>query len=141
MTTLKQQFALEKLVENGGNVTQAMREVGYSEATINSPSNLTGSKGFKAILEASGLNENFLVSALVEDIKKKPQNRIRELTLGADMLGLKKIGSTINIEQSKPIPIIQIPEALARRYGLTVINNDEKAGRILHKQMNNPTEK
>lgn len=39
--TIKQKTAIQKIVENGGNVSKAMRQAGYSEATINNPSNLT----------------------------------------------------------------------------------------------------
>ena len=51
MATEKQETALIKTVENGGNITQAMRDAGYSEATINNPSNLTQSKGWQELIE------------------------------------------------------------------------------------------
>jgi hypothetical protein len=89
MTTRKQRLAIQKTVENGGNVTKAMREAGYSESTVNNPSNLTESQGYKDLLRASGLDESLVVSSLVSDIKKKPKNRIRELSLAADLLGMK----------------------------------------------------
>ena len=47
MSTLKQKDAIAKLVGNRGNITQAMRDAKYSENTINTPKNLTDSKGFK----------------------------------------------------------------------------------------------
>lgn len=90
MATIKQKKVINNLVENGGNVTKAMRDAGYSEATINNPSNLTKSKGYKGLLEEYGLTEDRVVTALVEDIKKKPQNRIRELALGAELLGMRQ---------------------------------------------------
>ncbi len=37
MSTIKQEKALEKMVENGGNIGQAMRDVGYSENTAKTP--------------------------------------------------------------------------------------------------------
>jgi len=49
--TLKQKKAVDNLVGNGGNVTKAMRDAGYSEATINTPQKLTESAGFKALLD------------------------------------------------------------------------------------------
>jgi hypothetical protein len=118
MPTFKQQSALEKLVENGGNATQAMREAGYSEATANNPSNLTESKGFKELLKASGLDESTVISALVEDIKNKPQNRVRELTLASDILGMKKRGSESQDRRELPAPIyggISISEVIAKK--------------------------
>lgn len=90
MSTIKQRKALEKLVENGGNVTQAMRGVGYSEGTVNNPSNLTHSKGYKEMLDDYGLTENLVVESLVSDIKNKPNERLRELVLASNILGIKE---------------------------------------------------
>lgn len=90
MSTFKQRTAVQKSVENGGNVTKAMRESGYSESSVNNPSNLTGSKGYKKILADCGLTESFIVNALVSDIIKKPEKRLGELTLASDLLGLRK---------------------------------------------------
>lgn len=120
MTTFKQKLALEKTVENGGNVTKAMREAGYSEATANNPSNLTKSEGYQLLLKEYGLDEEFVTKALVEDIKAKPQNRARELLLASEILGLKKKGSTITIENEdqKGPAILFMPESLIRKYGL-----------------------
>ncbi len=107
MTTIKQELALGKLVENGGNVTQAMRDVGYSEATINNPSNLTHSKGYKEILYEYGLTENLVVRSLVSDIESKPERRLGELSLAADILGLRKTGlvvsNQVNLNQETKI--------------------------------------
>lgn len=87
MTTIKQKIALEKTVENGGNITRAMREAGYSKSTINNPSNLTKSKGFLALCDKNGLTDNFLIDALVEDIQTKKGNRKAELELGFKIKG------------------------------------------------------
>lgn len=95
MTTFKQIRAIEKLVENGGNVTKAMRDVGYSDGTVNNPSNLTRSKGYREILADTGLTETFIVEKLVSDIQEKPARRLGELTLAADLLGLRKKGLII----------------------------------------------
>ena len=51
MATIKQKEAFDKMVGNGGNVTQAMRDAKYSEATINTPQKLTESKGFIELME------------------------------------------------------------------------------------------
>lgn len=48
--TLKQKKAIENLVGNGGNVTAAMREAGYAEATVNTPGKLTKSKTWKELM-------------------------------------------------------------------------------------------
>jgi len=49
--TTKQKKAVMIMGGNGGNVTQAMLEAGYSPATANTPSKLTESAGFKSIAE------------------------------------------------------------------------------------------
>lgn len=47
MPSLKAKKALQKTLENGGNMTKAMKEVGYAPATYNNPSNLRKTKIFK----------------------------------------------------------------------------------------------
>jgi len=90
MSTIKQEKALEKMVENGGNVSRAMVEVGYSPNTAKTPQKLTQSKGYRDVLADCGLTEMFIVSNLVNDIIKKPKKRLGELTLASDLLGLRK---------------------------------------------------
>lgn len=90
MATIKQEKALDKIVENHGNVSRAMLEVGYEPNTAKNPKNLTESKGFKELLENYGLTEELVTTALVEDIKGKPRKRFLELSLGAEILGMKK---------------------------------------------------
>lgn len=85
--TKKQKEAFDKMVENGGNITKAMRDVGYSENTINTPQKLTESKGWELLCKEHGLTEDFLVKALVEDIENKPKNRVQELNLGFKIVG------------------------------------------------------
>ena len=51
MATQKQKRALTKVVENGGNVSRAMLEVGYSPATAKTPQKLTESKGWLELVE------------------------------------------------------------------------------------------
>lgn len=48
--TLKQKKAMQKVLENGGNVAKAMREVGYSPSTVNKPGVLTKSKAWEELL-------------------------------------------------------------------------------------------
>lgn len=90
MPTIKQTRALEKIVENGGNVSRAMLEVGYTKATAKTPQKLTTSQGFQELLEEKGLTDSFLTEALVEDIKKKKGNRKAELELGFKVRGRLK---------------------------------------------------
>lgn len=94
--TMKQKKALDLMVEDRRKpLGQIMVEAGYSPATAVAPQKLTESDGFKMLLEQAGLTPGLIVNSLVEDIKKKPQKRIGELSLGADILGLKKRADTI----------------------------------------------
>lgn len=87
MPTTKQLKAASILVENGGNVSRAMIESGYSENTSKTPSKLTKSKGFAEIMNEAGLTDEFIIKSLVDDIKSKPGNRTSELTLAAKLKG------------------------------------------------------
>ena len=51
MPTVKQKKAIKELVGNGGNVTKAMKDAGYSPNTANTPQKLTESKGWAELLE------------------------------------------------------------------------------------------
>lgn len=84
MSTVQQRAAFEKLVEIGGkSVSRAMREskLPYSEKTAKTPKKLTESKGFQELCNEFGLTDNFLIEALVNDIREKPKNRKAELEL------------------------------------------------------------
>jgi len=50
MATVKQTTAAKKVVENGGNVSQAMIEAGYSPNTAHTPQKLTQSKGWDELM-------------------------------------------------------------------------------------------
>jgi len=49
--TLRQKKAIEKVVENGGNVSKAMRDADYSLATTKTPQKLTQSKAWMELME------------------------------------------------------------------------------------------
>ena len=50
MATKRQLQAIDNLVENGGNVSKAMRDAGYSEMTAKTPQKLTESKAFNELM-------------------------------------------------------------------------------------------
>lgn len=64
MATTKQKKALELVVENGGNVSKAMRDAGYSEQTAKTPQKLTQSQAFQHYMEEAGLTDQKLVEVL-----------------------------------------------------------------------------
>ena len=51
MATLKQKKAVQKVAENGGNVSKGMIAAGYSPATAKTPQKLTESKGWLELME------------------------------------------------------------------------------------------
>ncbi len=51
MPTQKQKAVIPKIVENHGNVSKSMREVGYTSASAKNPKTLTESKGYKELME------------------------------------------------------------------------------------------
>lgn len=104
MATIKQEKALERMVENGGNVSKAMRDVGYSENTAKTPQKLTKSLGFTELCEEKGLTDGLLINALVEDIKNKKGNRRAELELGFKIRG--RLVQKLNLSENKPLSIM-----------------------------------
>lgn len=105
MATKRQKNALNKIVENGGNVSKAMRDAGYSKETAKSPSKLLDSKGFMELMDELGLTDDLIVSALVSDINSKPGNRTPELQLAVKMRGriIEKSHVEAKVEQVVPI--------------------------------------
>lgn len=113
MSTVKQRLAAEKLVGNGGNVTQAMIAAGYSPETANTPSKLTKAKGFQELCDDLGLTENLLIESLVSDIKAKKKNRKAELELGFKVRG--KLSD--NAVSNKTLVVVVTGQS-ATRYGV-----------------------
>lgn len=85
----RQRKAVEAMLD-GTSASQAMIKAGYSPASAKNPSVLTKSLGFQDLIESLGLTDNFLTSALVEDIAAKPGNRKAELELGFKVRGRLK---------------------------------------------------
>ena len=116
MATRRQRKAVDKMVENGGMVIQAMKDAEYSPNTYHTPSKLTQSKGFKEICEENGLTHNLITKSLVEDIEKKPQKRLGELGLGAEILGMRKQDSP---DGGVKVNVLIVDKGLADKYGIT----------------------
>ena len=68
MPTIKQKKAFDKIVENHGNVSKSMIEVGYDETTAKNPKNLTESKGWQELLNER-IKDEKLVDVLNEGLK------------------------------------------------------------------------
>ncbi len=78
------------LLDNPKPLGVVMENNGYGSGAINTPSIVTESAGFKQALRELGLTEELITTSLVTDIEKKPQSRIQELKLGAEILGMVK---------------------------------------------------
>ena len=93
--TVRQRRLAKGLAENQMShaplsVGAVMREIGYSSTISEQPSRITESSGFKKALAELGLTEELVVTALVNDILDKPSQRVKELTLAADILGMRR---------------------------------------------------
>ncbi|PJC41178.1 MAG: hypothetical protein CO041_05960 [Candidatus Pacebacteria bacterium CG_4_9_14_0_2_um_filter_40_15] len=96
MATIKQKRALDIMVENGGNVSRAMMEAGYSPNTAKNPQKLTESEGFRELCE-SYLPDDMLLRALSDDIENKEGNRKAELELAFKLKGKMTEKADINL--------------------------------------------
>lgn len=112
MATLRQKRLAAKIIENRGNASKSMIEVGYSAATAHNPQQITNSKGFQELCDELGLTDNLLVTALVSDIKKKPKNRKAELELG-----FKVRGKLQDVPGGNKTLIVVVTGQSANRYG------------------------
>ncbi len=73
------------------------------------------SEGVYRALQKYGLNEDLVTSALVDDIKAKPEKRLGELTLAADILGMRV--KKDQGEGNKTL-IVVVSGQSAERYGI-----------------------
>lgn len=95
IVTARQRKAARAVIENLRSTKprshkQVLSSVGYGTGLQDQPQRVLGSEGFKQAVREMGLTEDLIVSSLTKDIKKKPQNRLGELRLGAEILGMKQ---------------------------------------------------
>jgi hypothetical protein len=82
-----QKKVLSNYLKNGGNMTEAVRELGIYKAPQSKARALKKSYNFRHLLDAAGLSDRFLNKALYEDIRNKPGDRLGELTLAYKLRG------------------------------------------------------
>ena len=88
MATQKQKAAAKKILENAGNVSKTMIEVGYAPSTAKNPMELTKSKGWKELMEeylpdtllAEKHNELLTVPKITKIMRKGTTTEIEEST-------------------------------------------------------------
>ena len=110
MATVKQKKALGNVLVNGGNITQAMRDAGYSEATVNNPKNLTRSTAWQDLMETY-LPDDMLLRALSDDIENKEANRKAELELAfklkGKMVDRSEVNASIEVKQITGMKVVR----------------------------------
>ena|SRR3990167_8911942 len=100
--TFKQKAAIVKVVENHGNVSRAMLEVGYDPTTAKNPKNLTESKAWIQLMEQYIPDDKLLVKHEEALEAVKP--------IGAQIL-IDKEGKTITKENEG---MIEVPDHVVR---------------------------
>jgi hypothetical protein len=95
MSTILQQNLAREIVKNATrkkplNKGKLLEIAGYDKTTAEAtPTKIIEQKGVKDALREWGLTEELIASSLVDDIRDKPKNRSKELSLGAEILGMK----------------------------------------------------
>lgn len=108
--TIRHRRAAKLVAENGGDsksIGEVMKKAGYSDEIMRNPQKVTNSEGFQMALAEYGLTKELVVTALSDDIKAKPANRVKELALAANILRLTQqggnvvVGNTINLNEDR----------------------------------------
>ena len=105
MATDKQRKLAKNIIDNGGNVSKAMVDAGYSKASAKNPQKYAKAHGVLEAYAEYGLTEGLVITALVDDINAKRKNRTAELKLASDILGLaqpQKVDMTSNGDSINP---------------------------------------
>ena len=95
MATIRQKKIAKALIEaatmdNPPTKGEIVESNGYGPSMSKNPKVVLESKGVKDALAEYGLTEELITTALVADIYNKENNRLGELKLGADILGMTK---------------------------------------------------
>lgn len=132
MATIKQERAIQALVGNGGNVTEAMISVGYSPATANTPGKLTKSVGFSELierylpekrlltkhrefLESKKVIKTYQRGDLKEVTEETDPNAVRALDMAYKLKGKYKNGESTNVL------VINVSQQSSERYKAHVV--------------------
>ncbi len=126
--TIRQMAAADEILKNqmkypADRLTkkQIATEVGYlTTAPLKSD-------GVKVALARYGLTEELITAALVDDINSKPGQRVAELRLGADILGISKRSD--GGEGNKTL-IVVVSGQSATRYGVQVTPSEHGTNNI-----------
>jgi len=89
----------QKLIGNKINKGKALLDAGYSEAIAHNPQAVTESQGFKRYMANHGITEDNLALMLSEDLSNKPGERLGEMKLAAELMGLTNKDLNLNVKQ------------------------------------------
>jgi hypothetical protein len=78
--TIKQQKAVANLLENGGNVSKAMKDAGYSAAMAKNPQKLTESPTIIHLMDAMGVTDAMMVDTLRNGLKAVDKDELPDHT-------------------------------------------------------------
>ena len=114
--TIRQQAAADEILKNQMRAPEdrlTKKEIAAASGYLSTAQ--LNSDGVRAALARYGLTEELVTAALVEDINAKPQNRVQELKLGADILGMTKRDAG---EGGNKTLIVVVSGQSATRYGV-----------------------
>lgn len=126
--TMRQEFLARKIVENHGNVSKSMREVGYSVSHSNNPHQVTRTKTFQELMEKYLPEKNlmkkhqeFLNSKRI--IKTYQRGDLKEVTEETDPNAVKALDMAYKLKGKyadkvgNSVLIINVSSQAASRYG------------------------
>lgn len=134
--TMRQRMAVDEIVANGGNVSEAMRRAGYSIATARTPQKLTESKSFQALLEKR-LPERHLLKKHREFLDSKKIIRVyvkgdlKEITEETDSNAVKALDMAYKLKgkyqekSGNSVLVINVSAQSSDRYKPVVVPVDE----------------
>lgn len=113
MSTIRQSLAAHEILENPTRpLGKSLIAAGYSPNTAIDPQQVIKSKGFQEVMDAAGLDENYLAKCLRWDIDANPGDRLGELTLAMRARGLLVDRRDDTLVVKLPTPILQGLETL-----------------------------
>lgn len=106
MPTQRQKEAFDKMVENGGIISQAMIDAGYSENTAHTPQKLTESKGWMELMEEHIPNRLLAEKhkALLNKSDEEGNIDVQAVSKGLDMA--YKIKGLYDADETKRINVL-----------------------------------
>lgn len=121
--TIKQSTAINLLIGKRGkrqatSITDAMRRAGYSEATINSPGNLTKSKTFKELMEVY----------LPDDLLARTHNEL----IGSRVLQKVTFRTKLKSDKLNDEDLIEVVESIPGCTALYIQPSADGYGRTVH---------